>query len=661
MVFGQPSQWVWVREHKHSSSNNIRSSDSTPWRPSRGGHASGAAMTWGARTLVIAATTALLLQLDTWYTLAATVEKKPWLITRSTNSTGVAVAAKPRPVSGDSEILIEHVDDDDSVVLMPLVVAVLVLVAFVFVVLLVLACLLVMRLLESRKGTKYHRLHSSETYGSETYERRRHRSRTGRSKHSQVFTYVDLSNADCSCLEHGVEGGKENAQQAPRFAVQFQSATNVDVKDANARTDRQEAPAPAPRRSRMATMGLPSGEHDAAEDAQQLRRAQVVEGNANAASQSANFPSDHPVESPTLHMYAQNAAWGSPGYHSDSTAEVSEFDIFRERCAKLTSVVPRMEIQVRDRCVKKHPSSGSRKSPMKYRGFDREVEKVMTGHTTEASGTTYPGLYISLPSDMGSPRESYDVSSDVQSSPEFSPSGPIASAPAIGAASVNTSPFRAEDADVFSCGQYHRNRDYGEAGNAVTTNVTERQSSEVSSASRDYEKFLTEAHPTKPGHSDNALMELPDTRVAPRDGSAVKSSNSARLRELFEREAAKARLSDATIRKPAASTSSSRDLSVQVPQMVAYFDRARTEKSLKAATEGASESQAATRSLSTDASLTTLPEAEPPAPVSSANRIAASTGRIRLPQPPTERSKKDIHVKLPDEELAARSESSQPT
>ncbi|KAL3182082.1 hypothetical protein MRX96_010004 [Rhipicephalus microplus] len=157
-------------------------------------------MTWGARTLVRAATVDLLLQLATWSAVSAAA-LKPWVIMKFINATAVTVAAKPRQVSSDSEILIEHVDDGDAAVLMPLLVDLLVLGAITFLVLLLLACILLSRLIESR-------------------------SRTERDKQSQVFTYVDLSNAECSWLEQGTDGGKQNQQHAPRFAVQFQRASN---------------------------------------------------------------------------------------------------------------------------------------------------------------------------------------------------------------------------------------------------------------------------------------------------------------------------------------------------------------------------------------------------------------------------------------------------
>ncbi|KAH7965540.1 hypothetical protein HPB49_008692 [Dermacentor silvarum] len=650
-------------------------------------------MTWGARTVVCSATMVvlLLLQLATLPTAAPT--QNPWVAVRSTNATAKAAADKRRLVGSDTDILIDH--DDDAVVMMPLLVALVVFIALLFLMLLILLCFLLTRFFESYTATKYHRLHCSEN--SETYERRRHRSRTGRAKQSQVFTYVDLSNAECSCLEHGAEGEKQQQQQppAPRFAVQFQSATKVDVNDGNAHRERQGVPAPAPRRSRMATMGLPSGEDDTAEDAQPMRRTKTEERNANPLSVSANAPSDRPVESPTLRMYAENAARGSPGAHGgDYVEEADEFDTYRERCAQLKSVVPQMEINIRDRCIKRHPSSavgGSRKSPRKHSGADREIEMAVTTHMTESSSMNYPDLHISHPSELVSPHGPYDISSDNHSSPLFSPSGLVASAPASGSMSEHTSPFRAENSGVSGYGRDHDNRAYDEAGKATTKGVTQQQCPEVSSTSAGHRKSHTVASPSKSGDMVKALMELPDTRVSPRDGIIVKSSNSARLRELFEREAARARQADVPVRKPAEgskpsltplkintcvtseispspcssetqspSVSSSKELAVQVPQMIAYFDRAQAGKPLKASFEETAESEMATRSPSLVASLTTPSEVEPPAPVKSTGKTMASTGRIKLPQPPIERSKKEVHVKLPDEELAARSESSQP-
>ncbi|KAL3182083.1 hypothetical protein MRX96_010003 [Rhipicephalus microplus] len=66
------------------------------------------------------------------------------------------------------------------------------------------------------------------------------------------------------------------------------------------------------------------------------------ESDANPTSESANAPSARLSESPTLRMYAENAARGSPGTHGDYVGEAEKFDMYRERCAKLTSVVPQI-------------------------------------------------------------------------------------------------------------------------------------------------------------------------------------------------------------------------------------------------------------------------------------------------------------------------------
>ncbi|KAL1427987.1 hypothetical protein MTO96_000327 [Rhipicephalus appendiculatus] len=369
------------------------------------------------------------------------------------------------------------------------------------------------------------------------------------------------------------------------------------------------------------------------------------------------------AKSPTLRMYAENAVRGSAGTHGDYVGETEEFDMYRERCAKLTSVVPQMEIKVRDRYLKEHPSSGvggGQKSPRGH--SDREVQRSTTAHTAETSSNNYPDLYISLPYELGTPRESTDVGSDVQSSPMYSSHEAVARAPASGYLSENTFPFRAQDEGVFSYGRCHRSYDDHQTVETANTGVAQRQNSEVSLASTEHKMLPTVASPTKPRHPVSALMELPDTRVAQRDDDiTMKLSNSARLRELFEREAAKARQSGLTIRAPSShpsgtptsSTGSSKELSVQVPQMVAYFGRAQTGKPLTP--EGTSETQMAARFPSTGAPLTTLPEGKLVS--SCTEKTMASTGKIKLPQRPLERSRKEMHVRLPDEELAARSES----
>ncbi|KAH8040321.1 hypothetical protein HPB51_010101 [Rhipicephalus microplus] len=216
----------------------------------------------------------------------------------------------------------------------------------------------------------------------------------------------------------------------------------------------------------------------------------------------------------------------------------------------------------------------------------------------------------------------------------------------------------------LSYGHYHRSADDDKTVEAANTSVAQRPNSEVSPASTKH-MLPTAASPTKPGHPVRAIIELPDTRVAPRDDITVKLSNSARLRELFEREAARARQPGITVRTPplqssvtlTSSTDSSK--SVQVPQMVAYFDRSQTGKQQKAISEGTSETQVTPRSTSTDAPLTTFPEAELPAPPPSSEETMVSTGKIKLPQLPIERYKTEMHVRLPDEELAARNESPQ--
>ncbi|KAL1427986.1 hypothetical protein MTO96_000326 [Rhipicephalus appendiculatus] len=163
---------------------------------------------------------ASLFQLSTWSTVAVAALMQ-WVIMKCINARAMTVAAKPRQASSDSEILIEHVDDGDAAV--PLLDELLILGTFSFLELLQLAFILLSRLVEYRKSAKYHRLHRSEDL--EAFKHSRHCSRAGRDKQSQLFTYVDLYNAECSCLEQGTDGGKQYQQQAPRFAVQFQSAT----------------------------------------------------------------------------------------------------------------------------------------------------------------------------------------------------------------------------------------------------------------------------------------------------------------------------------------------------------------------------------------------------------------------------------------------------
>ncbi|KAK8769920.1 hypothetical protein V5799_013615 [Amblyomma americanum] len=622
----------------------------------------------------------LLVQLLTW-SPAATF---PLALrtTRAANITAVTVDKHTRDNDPISEILIEHVGEDEAVML-PLLIGLLVLGALIFLSLLLLGCLLVLRLCES-DSAKYHRLRSEDS------ESHRHRSKTKRSRQSQVFTYVDLSNADCSCREHAAEGQRQ--APAPRFGVQFQTASKLEVNDAHKPRERQGAPSPAPRKSRMAGMGLPSGEDDA--DTQPERRPTSAESDINPSG-STNAPVHGTGEQPTKGVSVQSPV-GIPLSHGGSVNEGDEFDTYRERCTQFRSVIPQLEINVRDRLVKRHASSaaGGRMPPGRTR-IDHEAESSVTAQTTESAYAFHPDLHISPQTEVDS-HGGYDMSSDIQLSPLFSPGTLSVSSPYLqnrprtrrpgDSTSEHTSPFRAETTDVFGHGRYYEEHAGSQMGKTETSQVTARRHSEVNSAPKGRQPVSV----TSPGrirHPGSALVEFPDNRIAARDdSSSVTSSDSTRFQELFGNEAAKARQAIVPVQNIAEESkppvapmgintnvylhripltrpsaihspyqSPSREMSAQVPQTAAYLDLPETAKSLEATAYEKPEDGMMDRSSSSEGPQRTHPVAE--ASVSNSlterkERTLSTNEKLRLPQPPMQRVRYDLQSKLSDDQSA---------
>ncbi|KAH8025294.1 hypothetical protein HPB51_005765 [Rhipicephalus microplus] len=332
-------------------------------------------MTWGTRSLVRNAAAMLLLH------MALSSARASEAITKSAESNDAA----DRLRRDSDQIFIEHVKGvDDSQVTLSLFIGLLILGAVVVVVLIFLGCLLLVRLSESScsGGPRYHRLLSSQETSSHHHHSR---SCGGR---SQVFTYVDMTNADGSCHEH--------RQLAPRFLAMFNTTTNVDVSDTDlCREHRKKYIMPETRKSHVV-----STSHPLRDVKFSVRRARSEDiGGSGTFSDKKVAAADRTSEPPEKRICVQHIS-GEPKYHSGSAHDENGSDNYGERIVDVVSDDPQMEISVRDRFVKARSHgdrSSSHGSPLRRdtthtidQSAHSEINRMNSAqHTEQSNGYLY--------------------------------------------------------------------------------------------------------------------------------------------------------------------------------------------------------------------------------------------------------------------------------
>ncbi|KAK8763804.1 hypothetical protein V5799_033589 [Amblyomma americanum] len=593
------------------------------------------------------------------------------------NAAAVAAGRHKRDSDTLREILIEHVNNvDEPQAALSLFIGFLILGAIVIVVLIFLGCLLLLRFSESRSA-KYHRLCSQESLGS------LRRSRIDNTGPSQVFTYVDLSNADGGCLNH--RSDCEHAQ-APRFSTIFTTVSNAGAKNTESRREPKRRRSSGARASRLLAMGLPS--LISAADTPSLRRVRSQEDSINSSDADSVAAAERMAEPPKKRVCVQQVT-GMPTQRSGSVNTAEGLETYGERYTELESGAPQMEVKVRDRLVKRLPhgtGTGQEWSPFGS-GLAQRADETASGSTTATQNRYYP---------EGTSNHGYESSLrphrqpgswSEMISPLFSPDGTATGPPLFPnqpkpiALSDNATEDRArlrpERMELSGHGRFYEKHVPVEDSNAgATSEVKPCLSSGTNSGTAiiPYEDSLQ--------RPISAVKRTSDNEIRIRNGVPAPSSNSERFHNMLENEASDVKQDLMSSQKPDEKSASPvtpvkikanltlqrvtshvpstvgspeqsepKELSVQLPEMIAYFDKPHMAKSFKATIDAGSASNVATKVSSPDAQWMTPPVAEDSGSPSSSDRKTQSR-KLKLPQPPIER-RGELQTVPPPSEMSA--------
>ncbi|KAH7952928.1 hypothetical protein HPB49_002641 [Dermacentor silvarum] len=631
-------------------------------------------MTWGARSLVCNATAVLLLDL-------ALISAKTSLVIAGSPKSTAAVDRLRRDDDQRSEVFIEHVKGvDDTQAALSLFIGFLILGGVILVVLFFLGCLLLLRLSESSRPAKYHRLLSSQ----ETCSHRHHSHSVTGQERSQVFTYVDLTTADGSCQDH--------RQLAPRFLAKFQTATKVDVSDSESRLEQQRGEElSAEARSQLAKTSLPFSAGTAGVPPVRRARSEEVGGSHTFAGKEAAGAADRASQPPPKRICVQRIT-GAPKYHSGSLHDERGSDNYGERSAKVTSDEPPMEISVRDRIVqvRPHGDSSGNESPIRS-GAAHTVHQAAPGNMNRSSSAQYREQYDWNRNHSNLP---LDQTTGISSIGPFSPWLPSPNG------SGTSPPLFPNDFHAFTASD-HSSED---------TLRSHQVSKTLSGHGRSYEQHVPDGrrHATAAACSTSPLgsgvdsglvkhdpsSEMTQPFQVPNNGSgagfvalnadSVSARTSETVRKQFGHEAAEVKQTVTSTGKPTEGTtlpltiktsvtlqgipsrlasetgspqsSEPRELTVRVPEMITYLEHPGTPTTFKANFNGTAVNDQTNLLVSSGTQSRTSPKggSSPVSPM-----IGSKPSRqLRLPQPPRERHDKEVQANLRVAKSASKHRSS---
>ncbi|KAH6937270.1 hypothetical protein HPB50_026238 [Hyalomma asiaticum] len=618
-------------------------------------------MTWGARSLVRIATMAFAIN------LALRSAKASEVVAHSTESTTAGDRLR-RDSDQMSEVFIEHVNGaDDSQAALSIFIGLLILGGVVIVVLIFLGCLLLVRMLESSRPPKYHRLYSSR----ETYSDRRP-SRSGGAE-SQVFTYVDLTNAD----------GHEHQQLAPRFLAKFQKSTIVDSGGIELRRNQQQEGLMAgTRRSHVARTGAPFSTERVGEPYLRRTRSEEVAG-SNTCPDKELSAADRTSEPPRKRLCVRHVS-GTPKYRSGYVRDERGSDYYGERSVNVTSDEPQMEVSVRDSFVKVRP-----------RGELRGHESPLRSHAAHAVHQAAPRDTIRTTNDQ--PPEQHNWSrhpsdftlgrtggvnavgpfrpwvrspDESESSPPLFPNN-FPSFTACARSSEDVLRSKLESNTLTGHGRFYEQHPPDEGLNTVAgPYASSRVESSADCANTQRDRASTACSQPALTKPFREITNVPGFLVPNTD--SVSASSSATVRKPFEHDLAEVKPSSTSTGKSTEGTSppltikakaipqtipsqptsgagpphssESRELMVRVPGMVTHLDHPEAPETLKTTFDGDAPNDQMICTALPAPQLNASPT-EGLSPVSPING-SKSSRQLRLPQPPREKHDKEVQTDL---------------